>query len=91
MSDRPLTQAAFEAVQVKLFSHLTGIDRRFETLEQKMDTRFDEVAGQVDAVLHRVLPLEDEYVAIKEGLARLEKTVRVRERGRASGRARGRP
>ena len=90
MSDRPLTQSAFEAFQVKLFSHLTGIDRRFETLEQKMDTRFDEVAGQIDAVLHRVLPLEDEYVAIKEGLSRLEKTVRVRERGRAARRARGR-
>lgn len=91
MSDRPLTQAAFEAFQVKLFSHLTGIDRRFETLEQKMDTRLDEVAGQIDAVLHRVLPLEDEYVAIKEGLARLEKTVRVGERGRASRRTRGKP
>ena len=76
MSDRPLTQAAFEAFQVKLFSHVTGVDRRFETLEQKMDTRFEGVAGQIDAVLHRVLPLEDEYVAIKEGLSHLEKTVR---------------
>jgi hypothetical protein len=55
MSDRPLTQAAFEAFQVKLFSHLTGIDRRFETLEKKMDTRFDEVAAQMDALLHRQL------------------------------------
>jgi hypothetical protein len=90
MSDRPLTKAAFEAFQIELFSHLTGIDRRFETLEQKMDTRFDEVAGQIDAVLHRVLPLEDEYVAVKEGLSRLEKTVRVRERGRAARRERGR-
>ena len=90
MSDRPLTQAAFEAFQIKLFSHLTGIDRRFETLEQKMDTRFDQVAGQIDAVLHRVLPLEDEYVAIKEGLSPLEKAVRVRERGRAARRERGR-
>ena len=90
MSDRPLTHSVFEAFRVKLFSHLTEIDRRFTTLEQKVDSRFDEVAVQIDAVLHRVLPLEDEYVAIKKGLSRLEKTVRVRERRRAAGRARRR-
>jgi len=82
MSDQPVTQAefqvfrgAFEAFQVKLFSHLTSIDSRFETLEQKMDARFDEVAGQFDALFHRVLRLEDEATAITQGLARVEREV----------------
>ena len=40
-----------------------------------MDIRFDEVAGQIDALLHRVLRLEDECTAITEGLARIEREV----------------
>lgn len=61
MSDQPVTQAAFETFQVKLFSRLNGIDHRFDALEKKMDARFDEVAGKIDA--------------IKEGLVRLERRV----------------
>src|ERR1700687_5988351 len=90
MSDQAVTQgefqlfrgafdefrSGFEAFQVRLFSHLSGIDRRFETLEKKMDARFDEVAGQFAAVLHRMLWLEDEVTAITAGLTRVEGEVR---------------
>ena len=44
-------------------------DRRVDELDARIDARFDHATGQVDAVLHRLLALEDEVTAIKEGLA----------------------
>lgn len=75
MAVQPVSLAVFEAFQHKLFSHLGGIDRRFEAFEQAMNSRFVEMGGQIDALAHRLLRLEDEYVAIKEGLGRLEAKV----------------
>lgn len=80
MSEQPLTAAVFQEFQRKLDRQFDAIaqrfdaqDRRFDALEKRMDTRFDEVAGQIDAVLHRVLSLQDEFTAITEGLARVER------------------
>src|SRR5882672_158677 len=48
-------------------------DRRFDELDARIDARFDQASGQFDAVLHRLLALEDEVTLIKEGLARVER------------------
>jgi hypothetical protein len=45
MADQPVNLAVFEAFQHKLFSHLDGIDRRFEAFEQAMNARFDELVA----------------------------------------------
>ena len=61
----------FDAVARRFDAH----DERFDRLEAEMRARFDSVTGQIDAVLHRTLGLEDEVVAIKEGLGRVERAV----------------
>jgi hypothetical protein len=47
-------------------------DRRFDLLDARIDALSDQVARQTDAVLHRLLSLEDEITAVKAGLGRLE-------------------
>jgi len=41
-------------------------------LDARIDALSDQVARQTDAVLHRLLSLEDEITAVKAGLGRLE-------------------
>jgi hypothetical protein len=58
MADQPVTVAVFQEFQSKLFSHFRAIDHRFDALEKQMKSGFDEVAGQLDALSHRLLHLE---------------------------------
>jgi hypothetical protein len=67
MANQPLTLAVFEvfaqefeAFQHKLFSHLDGIDRRLEALEQTMNSRFDELLGKFEALSRCIPRLEDD-------------------------------
>lgn len=60
MADQPVSLAVFEAFQHKLFSHLGGIDRRFDALEQAMNSRFDELCAQLGALSHGPRRVEDE-------------------------------
>ncbi|PYQ45116.1 MAG: hypothetical protein DMF77_05255 [Acidobacteria bacterium] len=79
MADQPLTLAVFEEFERRLFAiagqfdrvarRFDTTDRRFDQLDARIDARFDHATGQIDAVLHRLLALEDEVTAIKEGLA----------------------
>jgi len=71
MADQPLTLAVFEEFERRLFGRLDGIDSRLGGA--RIDARSDQAAAQMDAVLHRLLSLEDEVTAIKEGLARVER------------------
>lgn len=79
MSDQPLTMAVFEQFQQKLDRQFDAVarrfdahDQRFDQLESRMDARFNDLTGQIDAVLHRVLPLEQEYLLIAATMKHLE-------------------
>ena len=73
MADQPLTLAVFQEFERRIFGWFTAADRRFDELDARIDARADQTAAQIDAVLHRLLSLEDEVTAIKEGLARVER------------------
>jgi chromosome segregation ATPase len=81
VTDAPLTHGEFAEFQHKLFAHLDAISRRSDSLKGEMAARFDEVSTQLDGLYHRLGRLEDEYEAIKAGLARLEgRAERVEQR-----------
>jgi len=46
-----------------------------------MDAGFNDVTGQIDAVLHRVLPLEQEYLLIAAAMKHFEASVERLEKG----------
>ena len=89
MSDQPLTIAVFAEFQQKLDRQFEAVarqfdavarrfdahDQRFDQLDSRMDARFNELTGQIDAVLHRVLPLEQEYVLVAVTMKHLEASV----------------
>lgn len=58
MADQPLTLGVFEEFERRLFGRLDAAHRRFDELDARIDARSDQVAAQVDAVLHRLLSLE---------------------------------
>jgi chromosome segregation ATPase len=49
-----------------------ALDQRLDGFQQSVDSRFNDAAGQLDALSHRLLRLDEEYVFIKEALKRLE-------------------
>ena len=66
MSDQPVTLAVFQEFQHKVFEEfqrkvfeqfVAGADR-FDRFEARVDARFDEVTGQIDALSQRLLRLE---------------------------------
>lgn len=49
-----------------------ALDKRLDGFQASVDSRFQETLGQFDALSHRLLRLEDEYVLIKGALKSLE-------------------
>jgi chromosome segregation ATPase len=62
----------FETSDFRLASMQQYMDRRFEALQESMDTRFREVLGQLEGLYGRLERLEQEYQAITQALRRIE-------------------
>ena len=54
--------------------HFTAVDRRFDSLEQRIDERYRELVGHIEEIYRRLDRLEQEYQAIVEALRRIEAT-----------------
>src|SRR4029079_13315452 len=70
MSDAPVTQAAFEAFQVELFSHLAEIDHQLQAFDST-ESRYYDVFGRLETIDQRMFRLEDDFVAIRTALSRI--------------------
>ena len=55
-----------------LTSQFVGIDRRFDRLQEEVNSRFRETHGHFDEIDRRLERLDQEYQAIVEGLRRIE-------------------
>jgi hypothetical protein len=58
---------------VEFLGHqFAAIDRRFASLEERVETGFRDVAGHFDETYRRLERLDQEYVAITQALRRIE-------------------
>lgn len=67
-----MTGSEYQQLVEFLGHQFTAIDRRFDTLEQRVNEGFREVFGHFDEIYRRLERLEQEYQAIVQALRRIE-------------------